>query len=290
MHLNLKTMRHVLFFIGMSFIFVACGQSDSTYSEITTKDSTAIEEFNPDGMTVEKRYNVPEGFVRVPADSGSFGLYLRNLPLKSADELVTYYNGGKKSSSGVYRSVVDLPIGNKNLHQCADAVMRFRAEYLWRTGQHNSIHFNFTNGFRVDYSKWLAGNRMVVSGNSTYWTPGSARSNSYQTFWSYMELIFNYAGTLSLSKELAKREINEMQIGDVFIEGGSPGHAVIVVDMAENPETGEKKFLLAQSYMPAQETQILINPSNPNTSWYSVPTGTLATPEWRFDASDLKHF
>jgi len=25
-----------------------------------------------------------------------------------------------------------------------------------------------------------------------------------------------------------------MKIGDVFIKGGSPGHAVIIVDMAEN--------------------------------------------------------
>lgn len=290
MHIELKAMRHILFLVSISFIFAACGQSDSTNSETSDVDSTSVREFNPDGMTVETRYNVPNGYVRVPADSGSFGYYLRNLPLKSADELVTFYNGGKKSSQGVYLSVVDLPIGTKNLHQCADAVMRFRAEYLWRTGQHNSIHFNFTNGFRVDYSKWLAGNRMVVSGNSTYWRAGAARSNSYQTFWSYMELIFNYAGTLSLSKELDKRDIDEMQIGDVFIQGGSPGHAVIIVDMAKNPETGEKKFLLAQSYMPAQETQILINPNEPNTSWYSVPSGAFATPEWRFNSSDLKHF
>ena len=46
-----------------------------------------------------------------------------------------------------------------------------------------------------------------------------------------------------------------MQIGDVLIQGGSPGHAVIVVDMAENPATGEKLYLLAQSYMPAQDIQ-----------------------------------
>ena len=47
------------------------------------------------------------------------------------------------------------------------------------------------------------------------------------------------------------KELSEMQIGDVFIRGGSPGHCVIVVDMAVHQETGEKLFMLAQSYMPA---------------------------------------
>ena len=61
-----------------------------------------------------------------------------------------------------------------------------------------------------------------------------------------------------------------MRIGDVFIIGGSPGHAVIVVDMAVNPETHEKVFLLAQSYMPAQQIQLLKNNNDPDLSpWYS---------------------
>ena len=42
--------------------------------------------------------------------------------------------------------------------------------------------------------------------------------------------------------------------------------------------------------MPAQETQILKNPNNPNTSWYSLSklTETLITPEWTFSVNDLK--
>ncbi|GAB5418933.1 MAG: DUF4846 domain-containing protein [Crocinitomicaceae bacterium] len=262
-------------------------------SVVVTRDTTeqSAVEFNPQGMTLASRYNTPAGFERIKHDSLSFAHYLRNLPLKSADELVEYYNGNTKSQGNVYRSVVDLPIGNKNLHQCADAVMRFRAEYLWSTGQHNDIHFNFTNGFQVDYSKWLAGNRMVVSGNKTYWTSGSPRQNNYKTFWKYMELIFNYAGTLSLDRELPSRDFKEMEIGDILIQGGSPGHAVIVVDLCENTETGEKRYLLAQSYMPAQETQILINPSNPETSWYSMNDDEIIyTPEWTFYPEDLKHF
>ena len=283
-------LHHILILTISSTVFVACSQNTENALPADTVQQSVVE-FNPDGMTIEDRYNVPLGFQRISADSNSFAHYLRQLPLKTADASVRYYNGGNKPQGNVYRSVVDLPIGKKNLHQCADAVMRFRAEYLWSTGQHNKIHFNFTNGFRVDYSKWLAGNKMVVSGNKTYWTSGSARTNNYTTFWKYMELIFNYAGTLSLDRELPERSFNNMQIGDVLIQGGSPGHAVIVVDICEHLETGEKRYLLAQSYMPAQETQILINSEDPNTSWYSLNNdGTIYTPEWTFHTNDLKHF
>ena len=49
-----------------------------------------------------------------------------------------------------------------------------------------------------------------------------------------------------------------LQPGDVFIKGGSPGHAVIVVDVAIYPQTGKKVFLLAQSYLLAHQIQILV--------------------------------
>lgn len=60
--------------------------------------------------------------------------------------------------------------------------------------------------------------------------------------------------------------IEETKIGDVFIKGGFPGHAVMVVDIAVDESTQEKVFLLAQSYMPAQEIQILKNPNNSHLS------------------------
>jgi hypothetical protein len=85
-----------------------------------------------------------------------------------------------------------------------------------------------------------------------------------------------------------------LQPGDVFIKGGSPGHAVIVVDVAIYPQTGKKVFLLTQSYMPAQQIQILVNPANRGLSpWYELSDndeGKLYTPEWVFEKKDLKRF
>ncbi len=103
-----------------------------------------------------------------------------------------------------------------------------------------------------------------------------------------------YAGTASLSKELKSVDISEVEIGDVFIQGGFPGHAVIVVDMAVST-TGEKLIMLAQSYMPAQDIHVLVNPANKRLgAWYEVEKikekEMLITPEWQFTSSDLKRF
>tara|TARA_B110001450_G_C17557137_1_gene455133 strand:- start:67 stop:1017 length:951 start_codon:yes stop_codon:yes gene_type:complete len=314
----MKINTYILFLILMLFESCAQGTKQKKKSEnvkmtINAESSNQpIGEqiiINPSGSTIEKRILPPTGFTRIIGNDGSFAKYLRNLPLKPHGSEVLLYDGSIKTNYNTYDAVIDMEIGNKDLHQCADAVMRLRAEYLWNHKRYNDIHFNFTNGFRVDYSKWMEGKRMVVKGNETYWVDKldityvdswflknklpEALSNTYQDFWEYMELIFNYAGTLSLSKELIPVDIRDMKIGDVFIWGGSPGHAILVMDIAENSDTKEKTFLLAQSYMPAQETQILQNPNNSKLSpWYSVTeiSEELNTPEWTFSINDLKRF
>jgi len=106
-----------------------------------------------------------------------------------------------------------------------------------------------------------------------------------------MTFVFTYAGTLSLSQEMDVKAIEEMAIGDVLIKGGSPGHAVIVVDMAVEETSGDKYYILAQSYMPAQEIQILAAPRSDVSPWYKLTnTDTIVTPEWRFTSDQLKAF
>ena len=104
-----------------------------------------------------------------------------------------------------------------------------------------------------------------------------------------MDVVFNYAGTISLSESLKEKDVRDIAIGDVFVRAGSPGHAVIVVDVAED-KNGKKMFLLAQSYMPAQDIQILKNGGNGSISpWYSSEvTDELITPEYTFSKDNLK--
>lgn len=261
-------------------VISACGQ--------ITENTNLI---NKTGATVEERFKPPPGYERIQLNTNTFAYYLRNLPLKSHGYKVKFYNGIIKPNFWVYEAVVDMDIGERNLQQCADAVMRLKAEYLYKSNQYDKIHFNFTNGFRVDYSEWMKGKRIVVEGNKTYWKNQASPSNTYNSFRKYMDIIFAYAGTLSLSKEMIAVDIKDIQIGDVFIRGGSPGHAVIVVDVVVDTNNN-KVFLLAQSYMPAQDIHVLINQNDKIISpWYSVDfTGDLETPEWTFKKSDLKRF
>lgn len=290
-------MTHIFCFLGCAFLLMGNMGCDPKVDAKPTKSITIPETpaqtiIYISGNTISTRFNAPIGFARTHVSQNSFGEYLRNLPLKPDGSKVKYFDGDYKENNGVYVAVVDLSIGNKDLHQCADAVMRLRADYLYSQKRYDEIHFNFTNGFTVEYSEYMKGKRMVVSGNKTYWKQYASPSNTEKDFTKYKELIFMYAGTLSLSRELKSVSVKEMKIGDVFIQGGSPGHAVIVVDIAMNSETSEKLFMLAQSYMPAQEIQILANPINDKVSpWYSTSQlGYLQTPEWSFESSELMRF
>ncbi|MGG1550202.1 DUF4846 domain-containing protein [Paenibacillus ferrarius] len=243
------------------------------------------------GTNVMERIAVPSGYERVPAEEGSYGDYLRKIPLKPHGTKVHLFNGELKAHE-VYEAVLDVDVGDRDLQQCADAVMRLRAEYLYGSGRHDQIHFNFTNGFKADYATWRKGNRIEVSGNKVSWIKKGTPSDSYEVFRSYLNMVFAYAGTLSLSKEMKQVPLSEMQAGDVFLEGGSPGHAIVVLDMAQNPKTGEKLFILAQGFTPAQDIHILENASNgKGNPWYSTAfEGKLNSPEWTFTREQLYRF
>lgn len=232
----------------------------------------------------------PDGFSRV--EVAGFSQYLRNLPLKPDGSKVKLYDGSTKFwQRGAY-AVVDMEIGKSDLQQCADAVIRLRAEYLWRAKRYSDIHFNFTSGFRADYTKWAEGYRIKVSGNNVEWYKAAEEDYSYQTFRKYLDRVFMYAGTASLSQELSKVKIGNIQIGDVFILGGHPGHAMIVVDMAEDAK-GRKAILIAQSYMPAQDIHVVTNLEDKKLSpWYTVDsnTKTFSFPEWSFNSDQIKRF
>lgn len=246
---------------------------------------------NSAGTTLETRFRVPEGFERIKADSTSYTHYLRNLSMKPHGSHVLLYTGDEKSWQHVHAAVVDMEIGKKDLQQCADACIRLRAEYLFEQKRFDEIHFDLTNGFRMDYKKWMEGNRLKVEGNKTSWVKTAGPDKSYSSFRAYLDIVFMYAGTLSVEKEIEPHTIEEITPGDVIVVGGSPGHAVTVADVAVNKK-GEKIFLLAQGYMPAQEIHIIKNPNDTELSpWFSNQfTGALETLEWRFSDFTIGNF
>ncbi|AEA42497.1 DUF4846 domain-containing protein [Fluviicola taffensis] len=273
----------------ISFLVIASCNLNS--SKTVEGVNTNIQLIDTSGTTIATRFLVPEGYARKSQDSSSFGFFLRNLSLKRDGSAVHLYNGELKGNQSAHVAVIDMSVGKRDLQQCADAVMRLRGEYLFHSNRFSDIHFRFVSGFNCEYSKWREGNRVALNGNSVSWQKSASADKSYGGFLKYMETVFNYASTLSLDKELRSVKLEDVEIGDVLIRGGSPGHAVIVVDMIENTD-GEKLVLLAQSYMPAQEIQVLMNPMNATLSpWYNLKERMkIYTAEYTFEAFQLKRF
>ncbi len=209
---------------------------------------------------------LPNGYTRVTANG--FGAYLRSVSLKK-NNIVYLYNGTPKANQNAQYAVLDVSVSNRDLQQCADAVMRLRAEYLYSINLFNDILF--IDNDRKPYQ----------------FTQPYTRSH----FDTYLLKVFGMCGSASLALQLNhKPNISNMVIGDVLIRGGFPGHACLVVDMAVN-DNGDSIFMLAQSYMPAQDIHILLNPLHNNTSpWYSIAdvTDRITTPEYTFSSNELR--
>lgn len=242
----------------------SCGRQpkDNTFTN-STVDS--IETVRPTGLlrgnTVKTRYQVPEGFHRVITEKGSFGEFLQNLPLHPQGYPTHLFNGQEKHTQ-ISTSVINMDIDSVDLQQCADAIIRLRAEYLYQTRQFDKIHFNFTNGFECNYMKWAQGFRVKTEGNKTRWYKAKEEEDySYDTFREYLLKVFEYAGTISLATELTSIPKEDLTVGTIILQPGSPGHAMIVVDMIEPNDSVDfykgKGVLLAQSFMPAQEIEIV---------------------------------
>jgi Domain of unknown function (4846) len=185
-------------------------------------------------------------------------------------ETVYLFNGAAKGNQQAQFAVLDISVGKKDLQQCADAVMRLKADYLLAQKKFDEIVF-YDN------------ERGVYN-----FAPPYTKEN-YATF---MERVFGMCGSASLSKQLKTvSDFSAIQPGDVLIRGGFPGHAAAVMDVAENAG-GKKIFMLAQSYMPAQDVHVLVNPADETLSpWYAADdTNTIITPEYLFYKKELKRW
>jgi hypothetical protein len=219
---------------------------------------------------VATRIRPPAGARRVEVAPHSFGAFLRALPLYPPGTRVHLYDGREKARQDVHEAVVDLDVGARDLQQCADAVMRLYAEWSW--AERRPVAFHPDPG-KPRELRFAGGDR--------------------RAFEKFLVQVMADAGTASLAAELRPTTLAELAPGDVLIQGGYPGHAVLVVDVAVRPD-GTRLLLLGQSYMPAQQFHILKNLAAPSLSpWYDASTLStgLQTPEWRpFTTRDLRRF
>jgi hypothetical protein len=225
--------------------------------------------------TVVSRFKAPSGYRQSLVPKNSFSEWLLRQQLKPMGTPTLTYLGNVARTNRYTAAVLNTSVGKNGLQQCADAAIRLIAEYLYSKKDYHALHFNFTSGFNCDFIHFAEGYRYQQNGT---WKKLGPKSYSRDTFLKYLDLVFSYAGTLSLEKELKPvTNATDIQVGDVFIKGGSPGHCFIVMNVIENKATRQKKFLLAQSFIPAQNIQIIKSDS----PWFSfdeyalIPYGLL---------------
>lgn len=243
--------------------------------------------------TVNTRFVPPKGFFWVKEDSGSFAEFLANFPLYPRDFPVRDYRQIPLEKQYHHAAILKVDVGQKDLQQCADAWMRLYSEYMWKNKRAGELDFEFTSGQKLSWNDYKKGIRTTEIGEKVKFQKSAKFDDSYKNFRNYLNVVFNYAGTISLDRESVPITKNEdIRTGDFLITPGSPGHTVFIVGTAKNA-VGKKVYLLAQSFMPAQDVHIIINPLNPKISpWYELDVNAeqTRTAKYIFKPTSVKRF
>ncbi len=229
--------------------------------------------------TLSSGFATPAGAVRRPADA--WGAWLRELPLREEGTPVRSHLGDVLAMPAA--RVVDLPLVKGDLQQCADSILRLRATWERTTG--GSPAFHYTSGFLSRYADWTAGLRPRVSGSKVTQVGGGARGDSDAAFDAWLTDLFMYAGTRSLAKEVREVPLAEVAPGDLFVAPGSPGHAVLVLDVATRG--GDTWLLVGQGFMPAMDFHVVAGPAG---GWFPVAGAELPTVPIPMDWTTLGRF
>lgn len=222
--------------------------------------------------TILQAFAPPVGAVRAEADG--FGAYLRALPLHTADRAVLTYDGRPAGIDAA--RVVDIPVGTRDLQQCADSALRLRA--TWERAEGHSPAFHYTSGDVSSWGAWAKGTRPRVQGSAVTFVAGAAKPDaSDAAFEAWMMNLFTFAGTRSLPLDTIAVPGDPAEVvrpGDVVNQPGSPGHVVVILDVARRGDA--TWVLVGQGYMPAMDFHVL---EGPDASWFPVAGDVLpATP------------
>lgn len=275
-------------------LFFNCNKSEKSVFEtniISSKNKEHVEtKFVNAKFNILKDRLIPmPGYQRVETKLNSWESFLQNLNLQESGKPILKYDGTEISDQKHHVGILTYDVGSKDLQQCADALIRLRAEYLFKNEKYNAIHFKFTSGHQFSWNEYADGLRPIVSGNNVDFSKRAAPNsiNSYQDFRQYLDIIYTYAGTISLARDLKEsKNKTEFNIGDLIISPGSPGHVVMIVDKIE--KGNEKRYALIEGYTPAQSIHILSKNRNP---WFDIkPSKEIITPRYHFEKPVIKQF
>ncbi|MBQ4231642.1 MAG: hypothetical protein II699_00040 [Lachnospiraceae bacterium] len=216
--------------------------------------------------------------------------FMRSLPVKEDGAKTMYYTTSPKENQDAHCAVLNLYLDGNNLQQFASSIMRLYAEYFWTNKDYANMKFMMVNGFTLDFDRWAKGERVTFNDNAAQWTAGSKVADDYDALNEYLAMYFAYSDRNVLLKSSDKIKIENVSVGDYFINTDS-GALAMVVDVAENGE-GDKCFLLAAGGNPGQDIEVLKNDAHENGDpWYylSEIKDEVKTPEFTFKSRSLYH-
>jgi hypothetical protein len=217
----------------------------------------------------------------------SWPYFLQHLPAEHKP--IVDYKGNLIENQEKHFAVLNFDIGNADLQQCADALMRIRAEYLFSKKKYSEIGFHFNYGIFYSWTDYLKGIRPILKDRKMILGQSAAASEvSHSSLRKYLDMVYAYANTVSLCREL--KYTNRLETGTVIIYPGNPGHCCMIIDEAlvDNRDTVYK---LAEGYMPAQSIYILSNPYEPDLNpWYHLGKGDINTASCSFRSYYLRKF
>jgi len=276
-------MKKFIFLLPLILFFQCKKERTGNYFQPKPDKNEIRVSINEKENTIKKRFPAPENFLWKEEKPDSFGYFVENFNLKPYGSLVLKYNGTEIATQNLHEAVFDIDSGTKDLQQCADAFIRLYAEYLWKQKRFDEIKFHFTSGDLLSWNDYKNGIRALVNGNNVTFRKTADFNDSYRNFRNYLDLIFNYAGTISVNKETNPVIKNsDLKTGDILITPGSPGHVVFIAGVSED-KNGNRLYLLGEGFTPAQSIHILKNPFNPNLSpWYELDVNAPETKTARY--------
>lgn len=234
----------------------------------------------------------PPSYRRVTLEEGSFGAWLRDLPLRPEGASVHAYDGRELLRPGDSRvaAVAEIDVSPVDLQQCADSVIRLHAEWQYASGRAREVGYHFLSGDYATFARYAAGERPQVDGPRVRWATVAHPNEGRESFRAYLDMVFNYASTISLAQRQARIAREEAAPGDFIVLPGGPGHAIAILDIAED-EQGRRVALLGQGFMPAQDFHVLAS-REATSPWFSLEDEAIDTPFWPepFPWSSLRRF
>jgi len=223
--------------------------------------------------TLASRFATPPGYRRVDTPDGSFGHWLRGLPLAAEKTAVKTHKGDvvHDGDDQYLAAVVAIDPGKLDLQQSPDVALRLHAEWLWSLGD-KRISYRSATGLDLPLARWARGERLMAQGANVFWVvKGKPAEVTHADFREYLDTVFTWANSISVAQQAEVVEPKDLQPGDFFVHLSSPGHALLVLDIARKP-SGQQLALLGQALNPAQYVFVL-QAGRGATAWFSLRPG-----------------